>query len=86
MAHGPFGPFTPKTITVVIGVNNTVVWTNDDPNGAVHTVTSNAAGLFDSGQMLPGDTFTCTFTAAGTYDYHCTYHPLMIGTIIVKSP
>jgi nitrite reductase (NO-forming) len=75
--------YSPVTITVVIGVNNTVVWTNDD--STAHTVTSSTK-LFDSGNLNPGDTFDYTFTAPGTYQYACSYHPWMMGTVIVKAP
>jgi plastocyanin len=74
--------FTPNTITVVLGVNNTVVWTNND--SSPHTVTSNG-GVFDSGNMAPGQTYSFTFSAPGTYAYHCTYHPWMTATVIVKA-
>lgn len=84
MTNGPGGPFTPQNITVKIGVNNTVTWTNNDPKGITHTVTSNQ-GLFHSGDMAGKATFTCTFTAPGTYYYRCLYHPLMVGTVFVKS-
>lgn len=73
--------YTPSIITVVIGVNNTVVWVNDD--NAPHTVTS-TNGAFNSGNMNPGDTFSFTFTTPGVYQYICTYHPWMKGTVIVK--
>ena len=75
--------FSPATITVVIGVNNTVVWTNKD--NVPHTVTS-ATKAFDSGNLNAGDTFSYTFTAAGIYQYFCSYHPWMKGTVIVKAP
>ncbi|MGH9919874.1 MAG: multicopper oxidase domain-containing protein [Nitrososphaerales archaeon] len=76
------GPgYSPATITVVIGVNNTVVWTNDDT--APHTVTA-VNKAFDSGDLNQGDTFTYTFTTPGTYQYGCDYHPWMHGTVIVK--
>jgi len=75
--------YSPDTIVVVIGMNNTVTWTNDD--SMPHTVTS-ASSLFDSGNMNPGDTFTYTFTTPGTYQYGCSYHPWMKGTVIVKAP
>ena len=75
--------FSPDTITVVIGKNNTVFWTNDD--AAPHTATSDTAGIFDSGTLNSGDTFQFTFTTPGTYTYHCNFHPWMQGTIIVKS-
>ncbi len=74
--------FSPPTIVVVIGVNNTVTWTNNDI--AAHTVTSDT-GAFNSGNIAAGATWSYTFTSAGTYGYHCSYHPWMTGTVIVKS-
>lgn len=74
--------YSPDPVTVVMGVNNTVTWTNND--SAPHTVTAND-GSFDSGNMAPTGTFTFTFTAPGTYHYHCVYHPWMVATVIVKS-
>ena len=75
--------FVPRDIVVVLGVNNTVRWTNDD--GFTHTVTS--GGNFDSGNMSPGKTFEWTFTRPGTFNYICTLHPgWMKGSVTVKSP
>ena len=68
---------------MVIGVNNTVQWTNNDI--APHTVTA-VDKSFDSGELNTGDTFTYTFTTPGTYQYGCSYHPWMKGTVIVKAP
>lgn len=73
--------YSPPTITVVIGVNNTVTWINDDQ--APHTVTADD-GSFDSGNMNQGDEWSNTFTTVGAYAYHCDYHPWMTGTIIVE--
>jgi len=73
--------FGPDSVTVVIGVNNTVVWTNDDSQP--HTVTANGQA-FDSGYLAPGASFSYTFTKPGVYEYHCTYHPWMTGTVVVK--
>jgi len=73
--------FSPRTITVVIGVNNTVVWTNLD--SAEHTVTATDSS-FNSGFIQPGQTYTHTFTTPGTYTYYCEIHPWMKGTVIVK--
>lgn len=80
--------FVPYSITVVIGVNNTVQWTNNDPYSIPHTVTSTTTPgpHFNSGNMDMGTTFTCSFTMPGTYNYHCLYHAEMIGVVIVKSP
>jgi len=72
--------FSPKVITVVIGVNNTVIWTNND--SYAHTVTADD-GSFSSGNMDPGNTFSKTFTTPGTFTYHCSYHGWMTGTVIV---
>ena len=73
--------FAPDEITVVLGVNSTVTWTNND--SSPHTVTAND-GSFQSGNLAPGQSYTFTFTTPGTYEYHCTYHPWMVGTVVVK--
>ena len=75
--------YDPDNITVVIGVNNTVMWTNND--NEAHTVTA-SDGSFNSGNMNPGATFTYTFTTPGTYTYICTYHPWMRGYVVVIPP
>ena len=77
--------YTPDTITVVIGKNNTVVWINND--AAIHTATSDTsgAGAFTSGDITSGASAQVTFTTAGTFTYHCIYHGWMQGTIIVKA-
>ncbi len=74
------GHFSPSSVTLVIGVNNTVTWTNNDYS--IHTVTSNS-GLFDSGLLNHGNSWTYTFTSPGIYSYHCSIHPFMTGTITV---
>ena len=85
--------YDPLTVTVVIGVNNTVLWTNNDT--AFHTATSasTAPASFNSqcldgvGAPCPGSsgvsTYQFTFTVPGTYVYHCIYHPWMQGKVIV---
>jgi plastocyanin len=76
--------FSPPQITVKAGT--TVIWTNDDTVG--HTVTSgtrgNPSGLFDSGDVPAGGTFSFTFTEPGTYNYYCKIHPGMDGVVIVE--
>jgi plastocyanin len=71
--------FSPGTITIKAG--EPVTWTNND--GTAHTVTSDT-GVFDSGNMTNGTTFSFTFPTAGTFAYHCTYHGGMTGTVIVE--
>jgi len=82
-ANGP--GYAPDSITLVIGNNNTVTWTNDD--SVHHTVNTSSAptgAAFNSGNMNQGDTYTCTFTMPGTYQYYCVYHAWMTGVIVVK--
>jgi len=80
--------FQPQTVTVVIGVNNTIQWKNFD--SVAHTVTSTSvpkgAQPFGSASNLvaPGQAFTITLTVPGVYEYHCVIHPHMEGTIIVR--
>lgn len=71
--------FAPAEVSVAAGTK--VEWTNTDP--AVHTVTAKDGG-FGSEQLQQGDTFSTTFTDAGTYAYFCAIHPAMEGTVTVK--
>jgi plastocyanin len=78
--------YSPDSITLVMGVNNTMTWTNDD--SSFHTVSSSSApacGSFDSGRIDPDYTWTHTFTIPGSYRYYCKYHSWMKGTIVVES-
>jgi plastocyanin len=51
---------------------------------APHTVTAKDKS-FDTGTIDPGKTATFTApTKPGTYDYICTIHPYMKGTLIVR--
>jgi plastocyanin len=77
--------YAPDKIVVVIGVNNTVTWTNND-NLASHTVTSvSGNGSINSGNMVFGAAYSYTFTTPGTYNYYCVYHSWMTGVVVVKS-
>jgi plastocyanin len=69
--------FSPNSLTVKVGTK--VTWTNHD--SVTHTVTANQ-GAFNS-PALPGNSFSFTFTKAGTYSYHCMIHPSMMATIVV---
>ena len=71
--------FNPGTITV--SVNTTITWTNKDRVN--HTVTS-TTGIFDSGSLNKNETFSYTFSTAGSYPYKCTIHPYMTGTVVVQ--
>jgi hypothetical protein len=73
--------FTPATITVSAGT--TITWKNND--GIAHTSTSDS-GVWDTGNMAAGASTTTTFSTAGSFPYHCTYHSNMgmKGIVIVK--
>ena len=75
-----FSQYTPAQIRIVLSVNATVVWTNHDV--LVHDVIANN-GAFNSGDIAPGGAYMYTFTADGTYTYHCSYHASMSGVVIV---
>jgi plastocyanin len=72
--------FSPSSLTVSAGT--TVKWTNKD--AMAHTVTSVPAGLFDSGTIPNGGTFSFTFPTAGSFNYYCSIHPTMLGVVIVQ--
>ena len=79
--------FSPENITVVLGENNTVTWVShsisyDTVTGRGFSEASCGTG-FASCPIPPGQTFTYTFTAPGTYQYYCKYHPWMQGTVTV---
>ncbi|OBF73533.1 amidase [Mycobacterium sp. 852002-51613_SCH5001154] len=70
--------FAPATLTVPVGT--TVTWTNRDEEP--HTVAA-SDGSFHSPGMGTGATFTHTFSDAGTFDYVCSIHPMMRGSVVV---
>ncbi len=72
--------FNPSSLTINKGAN--VTWTNDD--STTHTTTSDT-GLWDSGNLSPGQTYTHQFNTTGTFPYHCSIHvgQGMKGTITV---
>lgn len=71
--------FVPKELNIKTGT--TVTWTNNDP--APHTIMT-SDGNIQSNPLEKGETKTYTFDTPGTYNYICTIHPFMKGTIIVK--
>lgn len=71
--------FSPATITVKVGTK--VTWTNTDQ--VDHTVTADSGTGPNSQLFGQGQTYSYTFTKAGTYSYHCMPHPYMNGTVIV---
>jgi 3',5'-cyclic-AMP phosphodiesterase len=72
--------FTPKTVTIHPG--ETVTWVNKDD--VPHKVTSADKKFKGSAALDTDQTFSFTFKDAGKYDYFCSIHPRMTGTVIVK--
>lgn len=68
--------FVPPSITIQKG--ETIVWTNRDINA--HTATGSN---FSSGTVQPNQSYSREFTSTGSYDYTCSIHPSMKGTINV---
>jgi plastocyanin len=76
--------FSPATVTVQVG--DTVRWTNND--GVPHTSTSTGNGddEWDSGNLSNGESYERVFETPGEFDYTCTVHPMMTGTVTVEEP
>ena len=72
--------FAPQRVVVKAGT--TVTWINDDD--IPHTVASSTK-LFKSNALDTKDKFSFTFTTPGAYEYFCSLHPHMTGTIVVEA-
>ena len=71
--------FNPGTLQARVG--QTVTVTNQD---SVPHDWTDKGGAFNSPTLNPGETFTYTFTKAGTYNVYCTIHPFMKQTVVVS--
>lgn len=70
--------FHPVDLEVKVG--ETVTWVNQD--GFNHFVISIDRQI-DSGLLVPGASYSKTFTAPGQYPYYCDIHNYMKGTVTV---
>lgn len=77
--------FEPINITIVIGVNNTIVFTNhDDQEHILESTSWPQGGQPFQFYSLPGQSNSLTLTTPGKYTYFCEWHPIwMDGTITV---
>lgn len=75
--------YDPNPVQITPGI--TVTWTNNDT--VPHTVTSmldnSDPRFWDSGIIPPGGSFSRQFNDEGDFDYFCTLHPAMVGTVMV---
>lgn len=70
--------FVPALLTVKRG--DEVRWVNNDL--VAHTVT--LRGVFDSGTIAPGKSWSQVMQRAGRYNYVCTLHPTMKAVLVVE--
>lgn len=70
--------FAYNPASVQVSTGDTIRWTNMD--SVDHTVTGST---FDSGMIHTGQSYEFRFTTSGVYNYHCSPHPYMTGTVIV---
>jgi plastocyanin len=71
--------FHPSSLTVKVGTK--VTFTNEDT--VTHTATTTGSKTINSSNLTKGQSYTVTFTKAGTYAYICEIHQYMKGTITV---
>jgi len=72
--------FSPASVTAKVG--DTITWTNSDSAG--HTATLDDQAACTTSTLATNASGSITFSAAGTYPYHCKIHPNMTGTITVS--
>jgi Icc protein len=71
--------FSPSPLKVARGT--TVTWVNNDD--VPHLIVSTRNAFKQSGILDTDGRFSVTLAKPGTYDYFCSLHPKMVGTIIV---
>jgi plastocyanin len=71
--------FAPKDLTITAGT--TVTWKNADDSP--HRI-ADINGAYASAALDTEDSFSHTFATPGVYNYICSIHPYMRGTIVVK--
>jgi plastocyanin len=82
--------FTPTNEVISLASQSTVTWYNGDffgyagEAGTVHHLIADDGSTFDTGTLAPGSVFQATFSAPGTYTYHCEIHTGMTGTVTVN--
>ena len=70
--------FNPLTVDIAAGGQVRWTWTGS----SFHNVTSTGGGPLSSATQGSG-TYTFTFPTPGRFDFLCTIHPFMTGTVIV---
>ena len=80
--------FVPKLVNIQLGVDNKVIWTNQDETA--HTVTpdhrmadSFSGDFGSSGVIKPGGVYEFLFTEDHEIEYHCEPHPWMKCKLVI---
>lgn len=73
--------FKYKPVTITVKKGGRVKWTNSDT--AAHTATADDRS-FDTQTIDKGKSKMVAMTTAGSFPYHCDFHPFMKATIVVK--
>ena len=82
---GTFSPYySPKFVHIRTGTP--ISWEN--PTADLHSITHDGCKTgercaFDSGPLGPNRTFTLRHLPPGHYPYHCSFHAIMQGTLVV---
>lgn len=69
--------------TIEVSNGGTITFRNEDDT--THTLTADD-GLFDSGPVEPGESWTTSYDGPRMIDVHCDIHPRMRATIVVGEP
>jgi plastocyanin len=72
--------FDPRTLEIAGG--DAVTWTNADD--VPHRIQSTDDAFSPSSVLDTKETFRLTLSKPGRYDYFCSLHPKMRGTIVVR--
>jgi plastocyanin len=82
--------FSPVKATVIVGVNNTIIFEDNDTAAKYHNVDFSAVPSGStvtlgttSPNLTNNQSWTVILTTPGTYTYACDYHSWMRGTIVV---
>jgi plastocyanin len=83
---GTFFPYYSPEF-VHIGTGTPITWEN--PTSDLHSITHDGCKTgegcaFDSGPLGPNGTYTVRHLPPGHYPYHCSFHPIMRGTLVVS--
>ena len=82
---GTFAPYySPTFVRIATGVP--ISW--DNPTADLHSITHDGCKTgercaFDSGPLGHNGTFTVPHLPPGSYSYHCSFHPIMRGVLVV---